>query len=160
LPGSYVVRFRVHPDGTRGEPINPASYYHVRVSRWIVPKKRTAGDDMIVGVLEVPVTHIEPMAIDYRPRLPRGGLSASLLSWGPRENGEKGQLAFGGIVVDVLGSGTLSWTLGSQGLLNDSGAAIVRTDGTGRNYLIGYVTTARSGVAFRKWRSGAPLASR
>lgn len=160
LPTSYVVRFRAHPDGTRGNPNNPGSYYHVRVARWIVPKKRTASDDMIVGVLEAPVTHIQPMAIDYRPRLVRGKLAASLLSWGPRETGEKGQLAFGGVFVDNLGAGSLSWTLGSQGLLNDSGAAIVRTDAAGRSFLIGYVTTARSGIAFRKWKSGAPLASR
>lgn len=148
----YVLRFRVNPDGSRGRLSSPSSFFHVGVVRWIVPKARNSASDIVVGVLETPVTHITPMQVESHPRLIRGRLAASLLSWGPTETGEKGELRIGGIRVGQIGTSVFSWQVGSQGLVNDSGAAaVVMKDGTAR--LVGFVTTARSGIVLRKWRS-------
>ncbi|MFZ4572954.1 MAG: hypothetical protein ACOYN0_01070 [Phycisphaerales bacterium] len=152
-PGAYVVRFRVNPDGSRGSINSPASFYHVRIARWITPTGRSAADDIVIGVLETPVTHITPMPIEWRPTMTRGKLSANLLSWGPDEQNIKGQLRVGGVSVNNMGAGQLSWQLGAYGVLNDSGAAAVAVDRQGRARLLGFLTTPRAGTAFRKWRT-------
>lgn len=156
-PGAYVVRFRVHPDGTRGTINNPATFYHVRIARWILPANRTQADDMVIGVLETPITHITPMPIEWRPTLRRGRLAAKLLSWGPDEQGVKGQLRAGDISINSLGSGSFSWQNGASGVLNDSGAAAVMFDAQGRPRLVGFITNPRAGISFRRWRTTAMM---
>lgn len=153
VPGAYVVRFTANADGSRGTMSQPASFLHVKITRWIVPTTRGVSDDIVIGVLEQPVTHIAPMAINWRPLMPRGGLSANLLSWGPDELNVKGALRIGGIRISSLSTATFSYRLGAYGILNDSGAAAVTYDAQGKPMLIGFLTTARSGVAMRRWQN-------
>jgi hypothetical protein len=152
-PGAYVVRFRANPDGSRGSMSNPSSFYHVRITRWITPHRRTSADDLVIGVLETPVTHITPMPIEWRPATVRGRIAANLLSWGPDEQNIKGQLRVGGISISSMSAGSFSWQTGAYGVLNDSGAAAVRVDRAGRTTLLGFMTTPRAGISFRRWRS-------
>lgn len=152
-PSQYVVRFRVNPNGSRGSINSPSTFYHVRIASWIFPTKRTSSDDLVIGVLETPVTHITPMPIEWRPTLKRGKLAGSLLSWGPDEQGIKGQLRLGGISMNAIGSGTFSWQVGAYGVLNDSGAAAVMYDAQGRARLVGFITTPHAGISFRRWRT-------
>jgi len=153
--GAYVVRFTANPDGTRGSMSNPASFFHVKVARWIFPTGRSTSDDIVIGVLEQPVTHITPMAINWRASMPRGGLPANLLSWGPDEGGIKGALRVGGIRIASLSSSTFSFKLGAYGVQNDSGAAAVSYNAQGQPMLVGFLTTARAGISMRRWQATA-----
>jgi hypothetical protein len=153
--GAYVVRFTSNPNGTRGSMSNPGSFFHVKVVRWILPTARTASDDIVIGVLEQPVTHITPMAINWRPSMPRGGLAANLLSWGPDEAGIKGALRIGGIRISTLSTSMFSFRLGAYGVRNDSGAAAVTYNAQGQPMLLGFLTATRSGMAMRRWQTSA-----
>ncbi len=153
--GAYVVRFTSNPDGTRGSMSNPASFFHVKVTRWIVPNGRSTSDDIVIGVLAQPVTHITPMAINWRPSMPRGGLAANLLSWGPDEAGIKGALRIGGIRISSISNSSFSFRLGAYGVRNDSGAAAVTYNAQGQPTLVGFLTTSRSGIALRRWQASS-----
>lgn len=56
------ARFRRRPDGTIPANCNPPSdYHHVKIVDWI----QLNGTDMVIGKLETPVTHIQPIPVRY-----------------------------------------------------------------------------------------------
>jgi len=69
LPDFYhTVRFRRHPSGHLGSIEEPQWFHHVRVVRWIsVAPKFGHGEpaDALLGILETPVTHIEPIRVSH-----------------------------------------------------------------------------------------------
>jgi len=64
----YTVRFRRHPSGELGSIENPQWFHDVRVVRWIsiaVSTGHSVSADALLGVLETPVTHIEPLRVAH-----------------------------------------------------------------------------------------------
>jgi len=153
LATDYVVRFRRRPDGGVGTASDPATFHHVRVARWVFHKDRKATDDVVIGILETPVTHITPMVVNFDAKLNRGRLAATVSSWGPDEAGIKGTLRSGGIVLSKLTSTLAQWREGVQAILHDSGAAITVTQRDGSQRLVGFVTTSGGGVSVKKWKN-------
>ncbi len=153
LPTDYVVRFRRNPNGVVGNSDNPLTFHHVRIARWVVSKDRKITDDVVIGILETPVTHIAPMVVNFDAKTSRGRLNANLSSWGPDETGVKGTLRSGGIVLSKISSNVIQWRSGVQAILHDSGAAVTVTQRDGTERLVGFVTASGSGVSFKKWKN-------
>lgn len=80
--GAIAIRFRRHVDGTLGSrQAGPQSYHHVRVVRWLVHEQA----DLAIGILEEPVTHIEPIRVWLDPQ-PYLGREAWLAGWGSQSH--------------------------------------------------------------------------
>lgn len=81
-PGVMAVRFRRKLDGSLGsKEAGEGSYFHVRIKGW----KLIDGADLAVGQLVHPVTHIQPIPIDFdvEPFERRPGYVAG---WGSESN--------------------------------------------------------------------------
>lgn len=77
-PGTYAVRFRRHADGSLGSRDKGVDSYHqVRIREWVVAEHF----DLALGILEEPVTHIQPVGLllDNQPLHNR---RAMLAGWG------------------------------------------------------------------------------
>jgi hypothetical protein len=99
-PGNYAVRFRRLPDGSLRELSIPNPDYHpdipgstqrlypytVKVVAWILPapsnpENITTMPDMLVGILEHPVTHIKPIPVGF-PAEFQADFPFTLAGWG------------------------------------------------------------------------------
>jgi hypothetical protein len=158
-PTEYTIRFRRALDGTVGNISNPASFHHVRVREWIFPAGRKESDDVVIGILESPVTHITPATVDLRTK-PSKNAVVSIASWGPVANQTttpvaKGTLLSGMMRLASADSNKIKLTVTGRTALplrvvnNDSGAPLLIMDAAGPR-IIGFVTTPNSGVAFRQ----------
>ncbi len=158
-PSEYTIRFRRALDGTVGNVSNVESFYHVRVREWIFPAGRKESDDLVIGILETPVTHIAPATMDLRTK-PSKNAVVSIASWGPVATQTttpvaKGTLLTGMMRLASADSNKIKLTVSGRTALpvrvvnNDSGAPLLIMDAAGPR-IIGFVTTANSGVAFRQ----------
>lgn len=149
----YVVRFRRRPDGGVGSASDPSTFFHVRIASWVVHKDRKSYADVVIGVLETPVTHITPMVVNFDAKVKRGRLAASVTSWGPDETGAKGTVRTGAVVLSKITSTLVQWREGVQAILHDSGAAITVSYRDGTERLVGFVTYSGGGVSVKKWKN-------
>jgi len=77
-PGTNAVRFRRHTDGSLGSVANGVESFHqVRIREWVIAEQF----DLALGILEEPVTHIQPvkLLLDSQPVHNR---RAMLAGWG------------------------------------------------------------------------------
>ncbi|MBS0196580.1 MAG: hypothetical protein JSR77_07465 [Planctomycetes bacterium] len=151
----YMVRFRRKPDGSLGDVNDPTTFYQVRVKEWILPQTRGDVDDIAIGVLETPVTHIRPMPIDLKPRLGKN-VRAIIASWGPESAPQgavvpKGRLLIGDVMLRTPNSAWIALSpkttkTPSEVVLNDSGAPLLVPASSGYK-MIGMATTTAGGVS-------------
>jgi len=154
-PSQYVVRFRRSPDGTIGNINAPTTFYHVGIQSWILPAGRNDADDVVIGILETPIYHIQPMQLDFRAKISRNQ-SVTLASWGPEAPPEravvpKGRLLVGSMRLSSASKSKLSLSSPSKlfparVVKNDSGAPVLLVSGSSVR-MIGFATTANSGIA-------------
>lgn len=152
----FAVRFRRRPDGGVGDVNNPASFHHVRVKEWIFPNGRKDVDDVVIGVLETPVTHITPIAMDFKPKSPTKS-TILLASWGPEgppaDNAPKGRLLIGNVKLRGAG-GWLTLAARSKNaptevVLHDSGAPVFAISNNAMR-MIGFVSTTAGGPSLKE----------
>jgi len=165
-PGAYTIRFRRNPDGTLGNATDPTTFYQVKVKTWIFPNGRKDTDDVVVGILERPVTHIAPMAMDLKT-IPKKNAILKVASWGPQAAPEgrvvpKGTLMNGAMKVASADKNKIKMAAPSAAasagvVTNDSGTPlIIETSGVLK--LVGYVTTPTTGVAISQLQGSRLLA--
>ncbi|MHC4977314.1 MAG: hypothetical protein ACYTF7_12055, partial [Planctomycetota bacterium] len=83
--GQFAVRFRRHLDGTLGDTQSGWwSYHNVRISSFVYPDDPSI--DMVIGILEEPVTHIDPIPVSPWTR-PEPGDPIFIAGWGYVEFG-------------------------------------------------------------------------
>lgn len=151
----YVVRFRRSPDGTIGNINTPSTFFHVGIQSWILPTGRNDADDVVIGILETPVFHIQPIQLDLRAKLSRNQ-PVTVASWGPEAPPAgvvvpKGRLLVGSMRLSSASKSKLSFSAPSRlfparVVKNDSGAPVLLVSGSSVR-MVGFATTTSSGVA-------------
>lgn len=156
--GAFTIRFRRTPDGLVGTADNPASFHHVRVKEWIFPTGRKDTDDVVIGILETPVTHIAPAVVDMKAKVNKRSV-LSVVSWGPvavqlSTPVSKGTPLAGSVAVTSFDKnkfriGPPSPAAPAGVVPNDSGTPILQVNG-GVVKIVGFVTTTTGGVSLQQ----------
>lgn len=155
------VRFRRNPDGSLGS-IEQGwqSFHHVKIIDYILFDLPLSPYDAVIGILEVPVTHIAPIAIDTSIGVEAGD-RIILGGWGKEgpgfDEGPRGRLK----VLRVLSTGITSCRIRWQSAWDpdnlcacgpnmfDSGGAVLVELADRSLRLVGVIVTPGSGVDVR-----------
>lgn len=152
--GDYAVRFRRQTDGSIGSKAStPDTFYHERIMSWVVP---TSGAPLIMGILENPVTHIDPIKVDLAHTLAitdtvtigGWGREGPAPNTGPREKLKTVDKALTDVADDKLKFDSIFLSADGPNMF-DSGGAVLEMELDGTPRLVGLVTT---------WNAAADLA--
>ncbi len=75
--GQHAARFRINPGGQLGDPNVASSYFHVN----IVSFDTSLPGDVVIGILEAPVSHIQPIPLGFGAN-PQEGDPLFVAGWG------------------------------------------------------------------------------
>lgn len=157
--GQFAVRFRRHTDGTVGDTSSGWwSFHNVRISSYVYPDDPSI--DMVMGILETPVTHINPIPVSPWTR-PQPGDPIFIAGWGYDEFGscsypvgERNMLR----VADTTMKDGFNWcflveypSASNEGVsgpsCHDSGGGVIVENADGTLTLVGVVFNTSSAYA-------------
>jgi hypothetical protein len=155
--GHFAVRFRRRPDGGIGSTTTGWwSYHNVKIQSYVYPDDPSI--DMVIGILEQPVMHIEPIAVRPGTR-PNSGDPLFIAGWGydqfgscSNPQGVRDRLrvaqtqAKDGFMWCFLVEYPSASNAGVAGpTCHDSGGAIISVDPDGALTLVGVVRNTSGG---------------
>lgn len=157
----HSVRFRRNPDGSLGTLEQGwRSFHHVKIVEYVVFDLPFSPYDAVIGILEEPVLHIAPIAIDTSIEVQNGD-DIILAGWGKEgplfDEGPKGRLLLAKSKSTGIDHCRIEWLHAwdennpcacGPNMFDSGGAVLVElSDNTLR--LVGVITTITSGVDVR-----------
>lgn len=158
--GNYAVRFRRQLDGTLQHKADGGGFPFLDpVREWIV----SPSGDIALGILQTPITHIQPIAADLN--VPAVGEALILAGWGSESltalvGNPRNELRLANTAVTSAGAAfvgfpsafpTGSPATGAGPNLHDSGGAILSMDAAGNLHYRGVITTLGGGTGLGQY---------